>query len=66
MRPETWRSRTACSSTTRTESMGGVNPTGTINIQNSEFNHNGSGTGYTHNLYVGAIYSLTITGSYFH
>jgi Ca2+-binding RTX toxin-like protein len=39
---------------------------GTINIQNSEFAYNGTGDGYTHNLYVGIIDTLTITNSYFH
>ena len=39
---------------------------GTITIDNSEFNHNGAGDGYTHNLYVGDIAKLTITDSYFH
>lgn len=39
---------------------------GTITIRNSEFDHNGSGDGYTHNLYVGRIAKLTIADSYFH
>ena len=39
---------------------------GTITIDNSEFDHNGAGDGYTHNLYVGEIARLTITDSYFH
>jgi hypothetical protein len=41
-------------------------PTGTITINNSEFAHNGSGDGQTHNLYVGDIATLTIRNSYFH
>jgi hypothetical protein len=41
-------------------------PSGSITIRNSEFDHNGAGDGYTHNLYVGEIGSLTIDGSYFH
>ncbi len=41
-------------------------PTGSITIDNSEFSHNGTGDGYTHNLYVGAIGTLTVDGSYFH
>jgi hypothetical protein len=41
-------------------------PTGTITINNSEFAGNGSGTGYTHNLYVNEIQTLTINNSYFH
>jgi hypothetical protein len=44
-----------------------ANPSdGTITIRNSEFDHNGSGDGHTHNLYANGINSLTITDSYFH
>jgi hypothetical protein len=39
---------------------------GTITIDHSEFGHNGTGTGQTHNLYVNEIGTLTITNSYFH
>jgi hypothetical protein len=39
---------------------------GTITIRGSEFAHNGTGDGRTHNLYVGEIASLTIEGSHFH
>lgn len=39
---------------------------GTITIRNSEFSHNGTGDGYTHNLYVGQIAKLTVQDSYFH
>ena len=42
---------------------GGVS---TLSIQNSEFGYNGYGDGYTHNLYVGQIAKLSVTGSYFH
>jgi Ca2+-binding RTX toxin-like protein len=48
------------------------NPSGSITINNSEFAHNGVGTpgaagyGQTHNLYVGQVGTLKITGSYFH
>ena len=35
-------------------------------IENSEFGGNGSGDGRSHNLYVGPIARLTVTGSYFH
>ena len=45
---------------------GSTGGTGSITIENSEFSHNGAGDGYTHNLYVGDIGSLTIDGSYFH
>jgi hypothetical protein len=37
-----------------------------LEIENSEFGHNGAGNGYSHNLYVGAIRKLRVTGSYFH
>ncbi|MHB1360578.1 MAG: right-handed parallel beta-helix repeat-containing protein [Rhodocyclaceae bacterium] len=39
---------------------------GELDIENSEFGHNGVGDGYSHNLYVGAIKKLRVTGSYFH
>ncbi len=39
--------------------------TGTISINNSQFTHNGTGTGYTHNLYVGVVAQLTVTNSLF-
>ncbi|MCW8088519.1 right-handed parallel beta-helix repeat-containing protein, partial [Sabulicella glaciei] len=42
------------------------NAMGSITIRSSEFSQNGAGDGYTHNLYVGAISSLTIDNSYFH
>lgn len=42
------------------------NPDATLTIENSEFGHNGAGDGYSHNLYVGAIKKLIVTGSYFH
>lgn len=35
-------------------------------IESSEFADNGAGDGHSHNLYVGAIGRLTVTGSYFH
>lgn len=35
-------------------------------IEASEFARNGRGDGYTHNLYVGQINRLTVSGSYFH
>jgi hypothetical protein len=37
-----------------------------LDIVNSEFSHNGYGDGLTHNLYVGAIARLSVSGSYFH
>lgn len=39
---------------------------GSITISTSEFAHNGTGDGYTHNLYVGDIGHLTVDSSYFH
>ena len=41
-------------------------PDAELEIENSEFGHNGHGDGLSHNLYVGAIARLTVTGSYFH
>ena len=42
------------------------NSTGTITITGSEFAKNGTGDGYTHNIYVNDLAKLTITDSYFH
>ena len=39
---------------------------GRITIRDSEFAHNGAGDGYTHNIYVGRVASLTIANSYIH
>ena len=41
-------------------------PTGSITINHSEFEHNGTGDGQTHNIYVGQVGTLTITNSYIH
>lgn len=38
----------------------------TLEILNSEFGRNGFGDGRSHNIYVGAIAQLKVTGSYFH
>ena len=46
--------------------LGAPDPAGTITIENSEFDHNGAGDGYTHGLYIGDIAALTIEDSYFH
>lgn len=35
-------------------------------IENSEFGYNGFEDGFSHNLYVGGIKKLSVTGSYFH
>lgn len=37
-----------------------------VDIENSEFGYNGAGDGQSHNLYVGKIARLKVTGSYFH
>lgn len=37
-----------------------------LDIINSEFARNGHGDGQSHNLYVGGIARLSVTGSYFH
>ena len=37
-----------------------------LEVESSEFAYNGNGDGFTHQLYVGAIRSLKVTGSYFH
>ncbi|MDD2720441.1 MAG: right-handed parallel beta-helix repeat-containing protein [Gallionella sp.] len=37
-----------------------------LTIENSEFGYNGAGDGLSHNLYVGPLKSLQVTGSYFH
>jgi hypothetical protein len=46
--------------------LAGADPTAVVTIDHSEFARNGTGDGYTHNLYVGAVASLTIANSYFH
>lgn len=38
----------------------------TLEIERSEFGHNGFGDGQSHNLYVGPIALLKVSGSYFH
>ncbi|MBK4734767.1 right-handed parallel beta-helix repeat-containing protein [Noviherbaspirillum pedocola] len=37
-----------------------------LNIENSEFDHNGTEAGNAHQLYVGSIPRLKVIGSYFH
>jgi hypothetical protein len=37
-----------------------------LTIVDSEFGHNGHGDGQSHNLYAGAIGTLSVSGSYFH
>ncbi|MGZ8321221.1 MAG: right-handed parallel beta-helix repeat-containing protein [Telluria sp.] len=44
----------------------GANANSNILIENTEFGHNGYGTGQTHNLYIGAVRSLTFRYNYSH
>jgi hypothetical protein len=46
--------------------LGASDPTGNITITDSEFAFNGFGDGFTHNLYVNGLDTLTITNCYFH
>ncbi len=46
--------------------LANADPNGTIRIVGSEFANNGTGDGYSHNLYVNNIASLVIDDSYFH
>jgi hypothetical protein len=46
--------------------LGGGGAIGNVTIRSSEFSHNGDGSGYSHNLYIGDVASLVIDGSYFH
>jgi hypothetical protein len=46
--------------------LGAADPNGSITIDHSEFASNGDGSGSTHNIYVGAIASFTLTNSYIH
>lgn len=41
-------------------------PDTVLEIENSEFAHNGRPDGHNHQLYAGAIARLSVTGSYFH
>lgn len=44
----------------------GANTASNILIETTEFGHNGFGTGYTHNLYIGNVGSLTFRFNYSH
>ena len=46
--------------------LGAPDPTGSITIQNSEIDHNGTSAGNTHNIYIGDIAQFTLTNSYIH
>jgi MYXO-CTERM domain-containing protein len=40
--------------------------TGTVVIENTEFDHNGAGDGYSHNMYLNHYASFTLSGSWSH
>ncbi|WP_426194683.1 hypothetical protein [Massilia sp. DWR3-1-1] len=46
--------------------LSGAIPASNIVIENTEFGHNGYGTGYTHNLYIGQVASLSFRFNYSH
>ncbi len=46
--------------------LGGYNLSSDILVENCEFARNGSGTGYTHNMYIGRARSFTLRHSYTH
>ena len=46
--------------------LAGNDASSTITIEGSEFARNGTGDGYTHNMYVGKIGRLNVRSSYFH
>jgi hypothetical protein len=46
--------------------LAGNDPTAVLEVENSEFAHNQRADGHNHNLYVGRIARLSVTGSYFH
>ena len=46
--------------------VAGADAQGTITIQSSEFSRNGNEDGFSHNISVGAVKSLTIQDSYIH
>ena len=46
--------------------LGGADAAGSITIQNSEIDHNGTSAGNTHNIYIGDVANFTLTNSYVH
>lgn len=46
--------------------LSGANTASNIVIENSEFGHNGNGTGQTHNLYIGNVASLSFRYNFSH
>lgn len=46
--------------------LAGDNDASDVLIEDSEFEHNGFGDGYSHNIYINHVRSLTVRGSWFH
>jgi len=46
--------------------LAGANPCSDILVEHCEFGRNGRGDGYTHNLYIGAVRSLSVRYSHLH
>ncbi|GAB6054322.1 right-handed parallel beta-helix repeat-containing protein [Magnetospira thiophila] len=46
--------------------LAGDNPDSDILVEFSEFDHNGFGRGYTHNIYINKVRRFTLRGSYSH
>ncbi len=46
--------------------LGAPDLSGSITIQNSEIDHNGTSAGNTHNIYIGDVAQFTLTNSYIH
>jgi len=46
--------------------LGAADPTGSILIQDSEFAFNGTGDGFSHGIYIGAVAEATVERSYLH
>lgn len=46
--------------------LAGANAQSDIIVENSEFNHNGAGDGYSHNIYIGQVRSFTMCFCYSH
>ncbi len=46
--------------------LAGDAPTSAVTVENSEFDHNGYGDGYSHNIYIGHVRTFTLRGCYSH
>ena len=46
--------------------LANADATGSITINNSEIDHNGTSAGNTHNIYIGDVGQFTLTNSYIH